>query len=135
MAGRSVAEKLLIKQGYAVWVSDPARSGLIGELPGGVRSASGLAEADVAVILVDDEAGLRSFAGAHRDVLGSPRALWLLYPKANRIALNRDSLWRLMADYGVRPITQVAVDEVWSALRFRPLTDQERASGSRWTAP
>ena len=31
-----------------------------------------------------------------------------------------------MADYGVRPITQVAVDEVWSALRFRPLNDQER---------
>jgi hypothetical protein len=128
MAGRSVAQKLLIKPGNAVWVSDPARSGLIGEMPEDVRSASGLEEADVAVVFVDDEVGLRAFAAAHREVLGSPRALWLLYPKGNRIALNRDSLWALMADYGVRPITQVAVDEVWSALRFRLLTEQERAS-------
>jgi hypothetical protein len=33
-----------------------------------------------------------------------------------------------MAEYGVRPITQVAIDEVWSGLRFRPLTEEERAS-------
>jgi hypothetical protein len=128
MAGRSVAQKLLIKPGNAVWVSDPSRQGLIGPMPEDVTAAAGLADADVAVVLVDDEAGLRSVADAHREILGAPRALWLLYPKGNRIALNRDSLWRLMADYGVRPITQVAVDEVWSALRFRPLTAEERAS-------
>jgi hypothetical protein len=128
MAGRTVAQKLLIKPGSAVWVSDPERAGLIGQMPEGVILAAGLLDADVAVVLVDDEAGLRAFADHHREVLGAPRALWLLYPKGNRIALNRDSLWRLMADYGVRPITQVAVDEVWSGLRFRPLTDAERAS-------
>jgi hypothetical protein len=128
MAGRSVAQKLLIKPGNAVWVSDPTRAGLLGPMPEGVTPAAGLGDADVAVVLVDDESGLRAFAEHHREILGAPRALWLVYPKGNRIALNRDSLWRLMADYGVRPITQVAVDEVWSALRFRPLTDEERAS-------
>jgi len=127
MSGRSVAQKLLIKPGNAVWVSDPTRAGLLGQMPEGVAPAAGLVDADVAVVLVDDEGGLRAFADDHREILGAPRALWLLYPKGNRIALNRDSLWRLMADYGVRPITQVAVDEVWSALRFRPLTDAERA--------
>lgn len=124
-----MAQKLLIKSGNAVWVSDPTRAGLLGQMPEGVIPAAGLVDADVAVVLVDDEGGLRAFADDHREILGAPRALWLLYPKGNRIALNRDSLWRLMADYGVRPITQVAVDEVWSALRFRPLTDEERASG------
>ncbi|HSO05462.1 MAG TPA: hypothetical protein VLQ92_13330 [Candidatus Limnocylindrales bacterium] len=123
-----MAQKLLIRPGSAVWVSDPARLPLIGPLPEGVRSAHGMDAADVAVVLVDDEAGLRALADAHREALGAPRALWLVYPKGNRIALNRDSLWRLMADYGVRPITQVAVDEVWSALRFRPLTAEERAA-------
>lgn len=123
-----MAQKLLIRTGNAVWVSDPARVGLIGQMPEGVIPAAGLVDADVAVVLVDDECGLRAFADDHREILGAPRALWLLYPKGNRIALNRDSLWRLMADYGVRPITQVAVDDVWSALRFRPLTDEERAS-------
>jgi hypothetical protein len=38
-----------------------------------------------------------------------------------------------MAECDVRPITQVAVDDVWSALRFRPLTDAERADPGRWT--
>lgn len=128
MVQRSVAQKLLIRPGSAVWVSDPARLPLIGPLPEGVRSAHGMDAADVAVVLVDDEAGLRALADAHREALGAPRALWLVYPKGNRISLNRDSLWRLMADYGVRPITQVAVDEVWSALRFRPLTAEERAA-------
>jgi hypothetical protein len=128
MAARSVAQKLLIRPGSSVWMSHPDRSDLLGEMPEAVTSASSLAAADVAVVLVDDEAGLRAFAEVNRELLGSPRALWLLYPKGNRIALNRDSLWRLMADYGVRPITQVAVDEVWSALRFRPLNDQERAA-------
>ena len=123
-----MAQKLLIKPGNAVWVSDPTRAGLLGQMPEGVAPAAGLVDADVAVVLVDDEGGLRAFADDHREILGAPRALWLLYPKGNRISLNRDSLWRLMADYGVRPITQVAVDEVWSALRFRPLTDAERAS-------
>ncbi|MCU0300280.1 MAG: hypothetical protein MUF35_01595 [Candidatus Nanopelagicales bacterium] len=135
MAARTLAQKLLIRPGSAVWCSDPTRLHLLGPLPEGVTQVEGFAAADVAVVLVDDEAGLRGFAEVHRDLLGVPRALWLCYPKGNRIALNRDSLWRLMAAYGVRPITQVAIDEVWSALRFRPLTEAERASAGRFTSP
>jgi hypothetical protein len=41
-------------------------------------------------------------------------------PKANRADLNRDTLWPVLGEYGMRPVSQVAVDEVWSALRFRP---------------
>ena len=39
--------------------------------------------------------------------------------------MNRDTLWPILAEYGLRPISQVAVDEVWSALRFRPLREGE----------
>jgi hypothetical protein len=130
VSARSVAQKLLIRPGSTVWCSDPARVGLVGPLPEGAVVVDGYASAEVVVVLVDDEPGLRAFAEGHRDVLGTPRALWLCYPKGNRIALNRDSLWRLMASYGVRPVTQVAVDEVWSALRFRPLTEAERGAGA-----
>jgi hypothetical protein len=34
--------------------------------------------------------------------------------------INRDTLWPILAEYGMRPIGQVAIDDVWSALRFRP---------------
>ena len=34
--------------------------------------------------------------------------------------VNRDKLWPVVAALGQRPVRQVALDEVWSALRFRP---------------
>ncbi len=34
--------------------------------------------------------------------------------------LNRDSLWELLSGDGIRPVRQIAIDDTWSALRFRP---------------
>jgi len=34
--------------------------------------------------------------------------------------LNRDSLAALLAEGSVQPVRQIAIDAVWSALRFRP---------------
>jgi hypothetical protein len=34
--------------------------------------------------------------------------------------------WGLLAEAGLRPVTQVSVDEVWSALRFRPIEQLKR---------
>ena len=34
--------------------------------------------------------------------------------------VNRDILAKSLAGRGVRPVRQIAIDEVWSALRFRP---------------
>ena len=44
---------------------------------------------------------------------------------SHRADLNRDTLWPVLGEYGMRPVSQVAVDEVWSALRFRPLRPGE----------
>jgi hypothetical protein len=54
---------------------------------------------------------------------------WVAYPKAGHLGtdLNRDSLAALLSESGVQPVRQVAVNEVWSALRFRP--------GPRRTSP
>jgi hypothetical protein len=49
--------------------------------------------------------------------------LWICYPKGSsrmETDLNRDILWKLMEPTGWRPVGQVAIDEVWSAVRFRP---------------
>jgi hypothetical protein len=34
--------------------------------------------------------------------------------------LNRDVLAALLTERGVQPVRQVAIDETWPALRFRP---------------
>jgi hypothetical protein len=49
--------------------------------------------------------------------------LWLCYPKQTsrnyRANINRDSLWELFKPTGFRPVSQIAIDDDWSALRFR----------------
>jgi hypothetical protein len=49
--------------------------------------------------------------------------LWLAYPKGSSkrytCEFNRDTGWVSLGEAGFEPVRQVAVDEDWSALRFR----------------
>ena len=125
MSTKSIAEKLLIKPGTAVWSSEEGRVELIGPLPQGARVVETLEEATTAFLFGDDAASLRAIVAAHGAHLGEPDTVWVAYPKANRTDINRDSAWPILAEYGMRPIGQVAIDDVWSALRFRPLKPGE----------
>ena len=54
----------------------------------------------------------------------SPEAiLWFAYPKqtskAYRSDLNRDILWKVLEPLGLSPNRQIAIDDDWSALRFK----------------
>lgn len=63
------------------------------------------------------------------------RLTWVAYPKGGQLGtdLNRDSLAELLLDQGIQPVTQVSIDEVWSALRFRPSV--RPSDGKTRTAP
>ncbi|MFY2562463.1 hypothetical protein ACN469_33015 [Corallococcus terminator] len=52
------------------------------------------------------------------------RVTWVAYPKAGQLDtdLNRDILARRLEQEGIHAVRQVAIDSVWSALRFRPGT-------------
>jgi len=49
--------------------------------------------------------------------------LWMAYPKksSKRYSsdVSRDDSWQPLGDLGFEPVRQVAIDEDWSALRFR----------------
>ena len=122
---KTLADKLLIRPEAAVWASDVARFGLIEPFPEGVRRVDSLEDATVAIVFVDDAALLRRIVSEDASRLGGVPTLWIAYPKGNRTDLNRDTLWPILAEHGLRPISQVAIDEVWSALRFRPLKHGE----------
>jgi hypothetical protein len=122
---KSTAEKLLIKPNTTVWSSHPERLAVIEPLPEGVRRVDHADEADIALVFVDDAAAARDTLRTDADHLSRSKVLWIAYPKGNRSDINRDTLWPIVAEYGLRPVTQVAVDEVWSALRFRPLKEGE----------
>lgn len=48
---------------------------------------------------------------------------WICYPKGSstkyQCDFNRDTGWKILGDYEMEPVRQVAIDEDWSALRFR----------------
>ncbi len=53
-----------------------------------------------------------------------PDALfWMAYPKGSskkyKCDFNRDNGWTKLAELGFEPVRQIAIDEDWSALRFR----------------
>lgn len=49
--------------------------------------------------------------------------LWMAYPKGTskkyKCDFNRDNCWDLFKPYNMLPVRQIAIDEDWSALRFR----------------
>ncbi|MFC5193622.1 hypothetical protein ACFPIK_17745 [Algoriphagus aquatilis] len=50
-------------------------------------------------------------------------AIWVAYPKGTskkyKVSINRDSGWRKVGELDYEEVCQIAVDEDWSALRFR----------------
>ena len=49
--------------------------------------------------------------------------LWISYPKKSakmESDLSREKVWELMENSGWRAVTQISIDETWSALRFSP---------------
>jgi hypothetical protein len=117
---KTIAEKLQIKPNTTVWLSDPAHLPLLTPMPEGVRESEGLGTASAAVLFAEDAEAVRKLLDEHTDDLTKPAVLWIAYPKGNKADINRDTLWPIVADYDLRPNGQVAIDDRWSALRFRP---------------
>jgi hypothetical protein len=120
MSTKTVTQKLLIKPGSTVWTSHVDRRALLGALPDGAEYVDTLTAGATGIVFADDSASLRKVLDAQRSELAAVAALWVVYPKANRTDINRDKLWPILAGYGLHPNRQIAVDEVWSALGFRP---------------
>ncbi len=54
--------------------------------------------------------------------------LWIAYPKKSsnlETDLARDQGWAPVFTAGFRPLTQIAFDQTWSVLRFRPAEHKE----------
>jgi hypothetical protein len=79
-------------------------------------------EADVVVAFLVAAADLEGVAGPALAAARADRLAWIAYPKSRQLGtdLNRDVLTGLVAAHGVQPVRAVAIDGVWSALRFRP---------------
>ena len=116
-----LAQKMGIKQGQTVYVGN-APEGLALDLPDDVRLADDVLGAEAVLVFVRDSSDLAAHAGPFLDAARRDAIAYVAYPKGAQLGtdLNRDVAWRLLSGQGIRPVRQIAIDDVWSALRFRP---------------
>ncbi|WPV01048.1 YdeI/OmpD-associated family protein [Mucilaginibacter sp. cycad4] len=65
-------------------------------------------------------------------MLKADTIFWIIYPKKSsgiQTDLEMMSTWDAPAQYGLRPVASAAVNEVWTALRFRPIEAVKVSAG------
>jgi hypothetical protein len=113
----SLAKKLNLKPGMTVRVlGKPAGVGLDDV------ATSSSARADAVLVFVKKLADVDAKCAPVVAAAKQDRVAWIAYPKAGQLAtdLNRDILWRYLLAQGIQGVRQIALDDVWSAMRFRP---------------
>ena len=87
------------------------------------RDASALDRVDFAIAFVTSSAQLQAAADAVLAKAQGDAVVWMAYPKGTSkrytSEINRDSGWAPLGAAGFEGVRQVAIDEDWSALRFR----------------
>jgi hypothetical protein len=77
---------------------------------------------DVTHVFAQDAAQLRDLAPNAIRMARPGGSFWVSFPKEGsgvRTDLTRDLCWEIMSGFGMHPVAQIAIDNAWSAVRFR----------------
>ena len=94
---------------------------IITQSGGGAQAV--LLEMPAVLLFVTALAEAEKFAPEAARMVKEDGLVWIAYPKGGsgvKTDVNRDKLWPVLGEQGWRPVRMVAIDEVWSAMRFRP---------------
>lgn len=134
MPANPVVKKLMLKPGQkAAFINAPKRYlSSLGELPEGVTASQTLSgKHDFIQLFVTDLAELKKHAPKVFAAAGPDALVWICYPKGTskvKTDLNRDILWKQVEGSGFLGVAIVAIDETWSAMRFR---EEQKVSGKK----
>ncbi|MGO4593641.1 hypothetical protein AB4Z18_07440 [Leifsonia sp. 2TAF2] len=126
MSEKTVLQRFQAKPGdriALVAASDDDRA-LFGPLPDGATEGD-VAEAAVVATVVRTRDELLTRYAEQLPVASGARAVWVVYPKGGRADVNRDVVAGEARTHGWRGVSNIAVDDIWSAVRVRPLKDGE----------
>jgi hypothetical protein len=105
---------------------DPSTAALVGpvaDLLATSLARSALAKAlhqgrENVLVFVKNEADLEKALGSLAKRLTPTTNLWIAYRKGDK-TLHRDTLWKHGEAFGLTGVSLVAVDDTWSAMRFK----------------
>lgn len=123
MADSALTKKLQLKGRRLVLLNLPER--LDGLFPEDALRADEMPEnADAVLGFAENREQLERLIRLILPRLNPDALLWLAYPKKTskrfRSDITRDQGWGPLAAYDYEPVSQIALDEDWSALRFKP---------------
>ncbi|MBQ4805710.1 hypothetical protein J8L88_22800 [Aquimarina sp. MMG015] len=85
-----------------------------------------VSEVDFALVFVKEQKQIENRIETIFPKLVGDAILWFAYPKKSskkyKSEITRDHGWGVLGDYNLEPVRQVAIDEDWSALRFRKVS-------------
>lgn len=80
---------------------------------------------EFAIVFVTKQKEIEKMAKAIIPKMEGDAILWMCYPKGSSkkysCDFNRDNGWEMMGAYNLESVRMVAIDEDWSALRFRKM--------------
>ena len=131
MSDTSLIKKLGIKPKYRLLIlhAPEGYREQLGTLPAGVElvtTTSPEGNFDMVHLFVHNKAELEKHGPMAIKLVKPGGLLWISYPKLSSKVptdLSRNVLWEVFPNKEWRPVTQISIDEVWSALRFRPKSE------------
>ena len=129
MPDAALLKKLLVKPGQRVLVLH-APDGYLARLEplpdGASLSTQPDGVFDLVQMFVTQKAELDAAWPTVQAAVRPGSVVWLAYPKLTsgvKSDMTRDRGWETVRAAGWEAVTQVAIDNVWSALRFRPVSE------------
>jgi hypothetical protein len=104
---------------------------LIGPIPEGMEVSTEIAGGeegtfDFVMLFAASIAQLDQFTPDTLRALKDGGLVWISYPKKSskiKTDINRDISWKPFIDAGYAPVTIISLDDTWSSLRFRPVSE------------
>ena len=88
-----------------------------------LRAVGGLDAVEFSLAFVTKQKEVDTLAKAIGKRASGDAVVWFAYPKGSskkyKCEFNRDSGWQALGNEGLEPVRMVAIDEDWSAVRFR----------------
>jgi hypothetical protein len=125
MSEKTVAQKLGLKAGKTLLVRQQPDdfAALIGTLPTGSKLVTaGNKPCALILMFAKDKAALAKGQPGCKRLLEAGGALWVAYIKgtsSRKTDINRDSIHEHVATIGLDTVSQIAIDDDWSALRLK----------------
>jgi hypothetical protein len=125
MSEKSIAQKLGLKPGRILWVRHaPAPIGkILGAVPNGAEiTEAGPGRFPLVLVFAKNRAAMVKELPGCKAKLEAGGSLWIAYAKgtsSKATDINRDSIREYVATIGLDTVSQIAIDNDWSALRLK----------------